>query len=560
MKKLRVGFLVDSSCVNYYVYDLIKYIDNNDLFHDPIIITDYKDTKNNKLLKGNIFKLFEKTFQSLLYRLIRSIEYGPATKKFPNYGKLIDLKSDNDFKVVSVEGARSKSGIYLDFTFEDIEKIKDLGLDCIIRCGTGIIKGKILEIPAFGILSFHHGDNRVNRGGPSGFWEVLDNTPTSGFIIQKLTNELDGGDVLFRGNLMSRGYWLSNSAQLLEKSNYFLKKILEYVAKNRKLPSKEGPRLHDNKLYKIESSLTLLRYFGVVSIPKIYMNLVSKVLGPKVARWSVGFANHNDFKKSLWRYSEIKNPKGRFLADPFVFTYKSSNYIFVEDLFFSDNKGRISVVKLNGNDYEFLGVVLEENFHLSFPYVFESDGEIFMIPETHDAKDIRLYKCYKFPMVWKLEKVLMKNIYAADTIMINNHNKWFMLTNICSAGFGEFQSELHIFWSDELRSNNWKPIKNQNPVIFDSLSARNGGAFYFNDKLYRVNQIHGKEHYGKSFGVNEVIQLSESGFEERRVSTVNPNFKKGIVSTHHFSANEKVAAIDFCRLQRLNKVKGELKA
>ena len=40
-------------------------------------------------------------------------------------------------------------------------------------------KGKILDIFHFGILSFHHGDNRVIRGGPSGFWEVLNNHPSS---------------------------------------------------------------------------------------------------------------------------------------------------------------------------------------------------------------------------------------------------------------------------------------------------------------------------------------------------------------------------------------------
>ena len=67
------------------------------------------------------------------------------------------------------------------------------------------------------MLSFHHGDNRVNRGGPSGFWEVLNDIPSSGFIIQKLTEELDGGEVLLRGNIMTRDFWLLNNAQLLEK-------------------------------------------------------------------------------------------------------------------------------------------------------------------------------------------------------------------------------------------------------------------------------------------------------------------------------------------------------
>ena len=75
------------------------------------------------------------------------------------------------------------------------------------------------------MISFHHGDNRVNRGGPSGFWEVLNREPSSGFIIQKLNTELDGGSVLVRGNMMTQNYWLQNNAQLLKKSNFFMMEL-----------------------------------------------------------------------------------------------------------------------------------------------------------------------------------------------------------------------------------------------------------------------------------------------------------------------------------------------
>ena len=63
---------------------------------------------------------------------------------------------------------------------------------------SGILKGEILKLTKFGVISFHHGDNRFYRGGPSGFWEVFNNELSSGFIIQRLNDELDGGMVLFR--------------------------------------------------------------------------------------------------------------------------------------------------------------------------------------------------------------------------------------------------------------------------------------------------------------------------------------------------------------------------
>ena len=101
-----------------------------------------------------------------------------------------------------------------------------------------------------------------------------------------------------------------------------------------------------------------------------------------------------------------------------------------------------------------------------------------MVPESSKNCDIRLYKCLEFPYKWQLEKVLMNNVSAADTMLIKQQDTWFMLTNICSAGLGDHNSELHIYYSESLKSNQWKPIASGNPVIFDSLKARNGGLFF----------------------------------------------------------------------------------
>lgn len=36
------------------------------------------------------------------------------------------------------------------------------------------------------VISFHLGVNRSNKGGPPGFWEVLNNEQSTGFIILTL--------------------------------------------------------------------------------------------------------------------------------------------------------------------------------------------------------------------------------------------------------------------------------------------------------------------------------------------------------------------------------------
>ena len=63
----------------------------------------------------------------------------------------------------------SSSNLFYRYKNSDLEKIKKLHLDLLIRGGSGILKGEILNICRLGIISFHHGDNNLNRGGPPGF-------------------------------------------------------------------------------------------------------------------------------------------------------------------------------------------------------------------------------------------------------------------------------------------------------------------------------------------------------------------------------------------------------
>lgn len=558
MKKFRVGFIVDDLSPSIQTNELIEFINSEDIFDAPVLITGYKNeirgsifSKITAKAKAHPTRVFDALLRGVFARIICWVELKKTKKRFQKYKANCQIKNLSEFKIVNVEGAWSKSKLFLEMTNEDLCLISNYDLDCLIRCGSGILRGGILEVTRFGVISFHHGDNRTNRGGPSGFWEVLNGEPSTGFVIQKLNSELDGGEVLFRGSMMTSGSWLENNAQLLAKSNIFMTRLLRDLAKTNSLPRSEGVRLHGNKLYKLDSSFFLIKYFAQVILPKAWDYLLSKCTSPKTKIWSVAYGDHNNFSKSLWRYNEITNPKGRYLGDPFVIDHCGETFIFVEDFFLCDGKGRISAIKVDGDNYEFLGVALEEDFHLSFPFVFKDGGDIYMVPESCESSNIRLYKSIDFPLKWEFEMELMADVDAADTMLIKNDDTWFMLTNICSAKIGDHQSELHIFYADDFRETDWTPIQSGNPVIFDALKGRNGGFFRHEGKLYRINQVHGQSHYGKSFCVNEVITLSTKEYVEKEVANVEPNFMDSAISTHHFNANQKTAAVDFQRLKRL---------
>ena len=124
-----------------------------------------------------------------------------------NYNKKYDVSNFNK-NVIFLDFSLSKSGLIHYFDTECVKKVTDLDLFCLVRFCSGIIRGPILNCCPGGIISFHHGDNSINRGGPPGFWEVYLRQKATGFTIQKLSDELDGGEVLYKGYIAT--CWLSS--------------------------------------------------------------------------------------------------------------------------------------------------------------------------------------------------------------------------------------------------------------------------------------------------------------------------------------------------------------
>src|SRR5262249_15944078 len=152
--------------------------------------------------------------------------------------------------------------------------------------------------------------------------------------------------------------------------------------------------------------------------------------------------------------------------------------------------GHIVAYKIDRDGYTELGCALKEDFHLSFPFVFEENSALYMCPETHRAREIRLYKCVNYPLGWELHSVLMKDVCAVDTTLFKHDGKLWMLTGIDSTESEEYCSELHVFYADRFDSSDWTPHP-MNPVIFDSRRARNGGLLFDGDAVFRVFQVQG---------------------------------------------------------------------
>lgn len=67
--------------------------------------------------------------------------------------------------------------------------------DVVVRIGWGLIEGRILKEPEYGVLSFHASDIRRYRGLAS-TERFLDDPDEAGATLQRLNDAVDGGDVV----------------------------------------------------------------------------------------------------------------------------------------------------------------------------------------------------------------------------------------------------------------------------------------------------------------------------------------------------------------------------
>lgn len=128
-------------------------------------------------------------------------------------------------------------------------------------------------------------------------------------------------------------------------------------------------------------------------------------------------------------YEILPLPFWYWCADPFPWEWRGKHYIFTEAYHYLKQKGIIAYYCLEDSEQS-LHPCLEEAFHLSYPNVFEYGGEVFMIPESCESRQLRLYRATDFPDRWVLDTVLLSDIKLVDSsLLIDKHE---LLLETCS--------------------------------------------------------------------------------------------------------------------------------
>ena len=150
----------------------------------------------------------------------------------------------------------------------------------------------------------------------------------------------------------------------------------------------------------------------------------------------------------------------------------------------STRRGEVGLAVGDGESWNYQGSVLRESYHLSYPYVFECDGEYFMVPESLEPGAIRLYRSDPFPSRWVHEADLVRGQFA-DPSLFHFEGRWWMFA--CSEPFRH--NVLRLFHADRL-DGPWSASTPLSPIVTgDASRARPAGRIVTpDDRLIRFAQ------------------------------------------------------------------------
>jgi hypothetical protein len=287
----------------------------------------------------------------------------------------------------------------------------------------------------------------------------------------------------------------------------------------------------------IRKFLALTVQARLSSIPKF------RAYMPPRKVWSVALASTTGKEDSLHDFVRIRNPEGSWLADPFLVENGNETFLFVEEFDIAKGRGEISVAEIRQGTPPNPTVCLTENFHLSFPYIFRYSDKLYMCPETHNAKEVRIYKSEEFPHRWSLAASHLLGEDCSDTIIFEFNGSWWLITTKESASGGDFYSELFVYFAKDPICGPWKEHP-QNPVVVDSSRGRNGGFHMCEGRLFRFGQEFGIFEYGVGLHSYEITLLTQFEYRETGIQCQHFRGLSSQVSTHHMDMSSKYIVVD----------------
>lgn len=247
-------------------------------------------------------------------------------------------------------------------------------------------------------------------------------------------------------------------------------------------------------------------------------------------------------------FNIINNSLRYWAADPFVFEYKNETFIFAELYDYVRRRGILGYCKLNPMGKTKWVPVIVEDYHMSYPYIFQHGKEIFIIPETNASNELYAYRATAFPDKWEKYKILRTDVKYADTTPFSLKGRKCALTYQVE---DPYHPQLYLIDFEQ-------PEKDQQ-VYIDNIERRRpaGAVFPYKDKWIRPAQNCVND-YGKGLIFYSYEEQGGKKYTEKEEKELFPeqlHFSQRIYldGMHTYNCNNDYEVIDI-KTRRFNLV------
>jgi hypothetical protein len=243
--------------------------------------------------------------------------------------------------------------------------------------------------------------------------------------------------------------------------------------------------------------------------------------------WSIGiYTGDSPFQLQphkpdpVLRNTDVTDIPAEFVADPFMIRRDGRWHMFFEVMNSETQLGEIALaVSDDARSWTYRQIIIKEPFHLSYPCVFEWQGECYMIPETLGAGAACLYKADEFPTHWSRQQKLIDGSHA-DPSILRFADLWWMFT--CSRPYQH--DVLRLYFARDLEGP-WKEHPRSPIVSGDKCRARPAGRILtLNNRVIRFAQDCVPQ-YGTRVRAFEIHELDRTRYLE--VEKKNPVLSPG---------------------------------
>jgi hypothetical protein len=273
-------------------------------------------------------------------------------------------------------------------------------------------------------------------------------------------------------------------------------------------------------------------------------------LTTRAPRWHIGWrrvacggvAQSLEIPQAGW--TRMPDDGSRYFADPFAVSHEGRDWIVVEEFPYATQKGILSAVEMGPSGP--LGApkpILELPHHLSYPFVFEDGGQLWMIPESCAARRVELYRATAFPWSWELAGVLIAGEEVSDATVVKHQGRYWLFGTV-SGGWQSSWDTLKI-WSAETLLGPWIAC-GDGPVLIDSRCARPAGRFFTRGgELWRPAQDCSTG-YGAALVLARVDRLDTDGFVQTTGAVLRPNAAWPGLGMHTVNLANGLEVVDGC--------------